>query len=77
MRQKCLRERPGLIRTRASAGMCRPSGTRLIHFPYPALPCRAIGCVVPPGLASCALYDTALPFSCTLEIAISISPEFI
>jgi hypothetical protein len=31
--------------------MCRPSGTRHVCFRYPALPCRAIGCSVPAGLA--------------------------
>jgi hypothetical protein len=30
--------------------LCRPCGTRLITFSYPALPCRATGCAVPAGL---------------------------
>jgi hypothetical protein len=32
--------------------LCRPVGTRLIPGSYPTLPCRALDCAVPSGLAS-------------------------
>ena len=39
--------------------MCRPGGVDVVTSAYPALPCRALGCIVPAGLSMGRLQSTS------------------